>query len=206
MPVATDNLPDDIAELKAMILAQHIESVEQAKKFESIEKVNQSLRVKLNTAIEALSIERQRLYGAKSEKNPGQGELFDEVEVDVASEGETANHPQTSTPTKPRSKPARRPLPADLPRVRQVHELTDEQRQCPCGCTLEKIGEQISEQLDIIPASVQAIEHVRFKYACKACEETIKTAPRPATLLPKSIASANTMAFIITSKYADGIP
>lgn len=203
MPVATDSLPDNVAELKAMIRAERLE---QANAVEAIERLNHTLRVKLNTAIEALHIERQRLYGPKSEKSPGQVELFDEVEVDAASEEAVDDSPQSTPAPNTRAKPVRKPLPADLPRVRQVHELPDEQRHCPCGCRLEKIGEQISEQLDIIPASVQVIEHVRIKYACKACEETIKTAPPPATLLPKSIASANTMAFVITSKYADGIP
>ena len=71
---------------------------------------------------------------------------------------------------------------------------------------LSEIGEETSEQLDIIPAQVQVIEHVRKKYACKHCEENIALAPRAPVLLPKSIASGNTMAFVITSKYADGLP
>jgi transposase len=84
--------------------------------------------------------------------------------------------------------------------------LPAEELICGCGCQLEEIGEDISEQLDIIPARVQVIQHVRKKYARKNCEETIKSAPRPNTLLPKAIASANTMVYIITTKYADGLP
>ena len=183
-----------------MVLAQQSKSAEQARQLEN-------LRVKLNLAIEALRIERQRLYGTKSEKSLGQGELFDEVEEQGAEEKPESEGPAAyETTTNARSKPVRKPLPADLPRIRQVHDVPSSELQCSCGCTLEKIGEQVSEQLDIIPASVQVIEHVRYKYACKHCEDTIKTAPPPATLLPKSIASANTMAFVIVSKYADGIP
>ena len=53
---------------------------------------------------------------------------------------------------------------------------------------------------------MQVIQRIRKKYACKVCEETIKTAPLPAVLLPKAIASADTMAYVITAKYADGLP
>ena len=101
---------------------------------------------------------------------------------------------------------SRKPLPAELPRIKQVIELEPAQRQCPCGCELEEIGESVSEQLDIVPATVQVIQTVRKKYACKTCEKTIKTAPAPSVLLPKAMASSNTMAYVITAKYADGLP
>ena len=70
--------------------------------------------------------------------------------------------------------------------MKQVVELELAQRQCPCGCDLVEIGESVSEQFDIIPATVRVIQTIRKKYACKACEETVKTAP--AVLLPKAIA------------------
>ena len=85
-------------------------------------------------------------------------------------------------------------------------ELDPAQRQCPCGCELVEMGESVSEQLDIVLATVQVIQTIRKKYACKACEETIKTAPAPAVLLSKAIASSNTMAYVITAKYADSLP
>ena len=68
------------------------------------------------------------------------------------------------------------------------------------------MGESVSEQLDIVLATVQVIQTIRKKYACKACEETIKTAPAPAVLLSEAIASSNTMAYVITAKYADSLP
>jgi transposase len=132
--------------------------------------------------------------------------LFDEPEHDKDIGDTAAAAPTSSEPKAPSPRPIRKPLPKDLPRVRQVEELSAKELICECGCQLEEIGEDISEQLDIIPAQVQVIQHVRKKYACKNCEETIKTAPRPNTLLPKAIASTNTMAYVITSKYADGLP
>lgn len=195
MAAATDTLPDDLKTLKALIVKERADRQQEV----------HSLRLQLNTIIEALHIERQRLYGAKSEKSPGQGEmLFDEAERNIEEAVE-------ETPTEPekqvrRKRPTRKPLPVDLPRVRRVQEISEDERFCPCGCMLVEIGEQTSEQLDIIPAQVQVIVHVRKKYACKQCDENITLAPRPAVLLPKAIASGNTMAFIITSKYADGLP
>jgi transposase len=100
----------------------------------------------------------------------------------------------------------RKPLPAELPRIRQVYELPLEERHCACGCTLTEIGEEISEQLEVIPAQLRVIQHVRKTYACKGCEENIKTADKPPQLLPKSNASAATLAYTITAKYQDGLP
>ena len=194
MAAVTHTLPDDLEALKALIVKERAEREQEV----------HSLRQQLNTIIEALHLERQRLYGSKSEKAPGQGELFDEAENEIDEPVDQTDSPSTAKPAAKR--PARKPLPVDLPRVRQIQELADNERVCSCGCTLSEIGEETSEQLDIIPAQVQVIEHVRKKYACRHCEENIKLAPRAPVLLPKSIASGNTMAFVITSKYADGLP
>ncbi len=189
-------LPDNPAELKALLLQER----------EAHAKAASHLKDQIHSLLEALRLEKQRLYGRSSEKSDHQAELFDEADA-VCDESFTEDTEQTSvSPHQRRKKATRKPLPDDLPRIRTVIELSKEERQCPCGCTLAEIGEVVSEQLDIIPAHVQVLQTVRKKYACKGCEETIKTAPRPATLLPKAIASANTMAYVITSKYADGIP
>ena len=195
MRIKPDQLTDDPAKLKALLVKQEA----------AAEKREANLQQQIDTLLETLRIGKHQRFGASSEKAPGQAELFDEPECDeVADEASPAS--VSAEPATPSPRPVRKPLPKDLPRVRQVKELPAEERVCECGCQLEEIGEEISEQLDIIPAQVQVIQHVRKKYACKSCEETIKSAPCPATLLPKAIASANTMAYIITSKYADGLP
>ena len=189
MTITIESLPDDPVALKALLLDQQ-------------KKIN-GLRAQVDTLFESLRLERYRKYGKKSEKDPGQQELFDEAEqIDV-----DQDTPALANTTKRSRKPqSRKPLPAELPRVKQVIELEPHERQCSCGCELTEIGESISEQLDIIPAQVQVLQTVRKKYACKRCEETIKTAPAPDVLLPKAMASANTMAYVITAKYADGLP
>lgn len=196
MSLAVKRLPDDPDKLKALLIKERSASAQR----------EDNLKQQIHSLLEALRLEKHRLYGKSSEKSPDQSELFDEAE---ASDEVVADEPGVAVaapPGKKSKRPARKPLPADLPRVRHIIELSAEERQCACGCTLVEIGEDISEQVDIIPARVQVIQHVRKKYACKACEDTIKTAPKPAVLLPKSIASGNTMAYVITSKYADGLP
>jgi transposase len=185
-------LPDDPAELKALLLQE--------------QQTTAALKQQVHSLLEALRLEKHRQFGTSSEKGPDQTELFDEADAQSEQIDTIPEAPKTATSGERRKSGVRKPLPQDLPRIRKVIELTDEERQCPCGCELVEIGEQVSEQLDIIPAQVQVIQTVRKQYACKGCEDTIKTAPRPNVLLPKAIASANTMAYVITCKYADGIP
>ena len=89
-----------------------------------------------------------------------QTELFDEPEEAIALTEETEVAVAAATPT-PKAPATHQPLPKDLPSVQRVYELPIEERQCPCGCELTKIGEDINEQIDIIPAQEQVIQHVR---------------------------------------------
>jgi transposase len=87
-----------------------------------------------------------------------------------------------------------------------VHDISEAEKICDCGEHLVLIGEEISEQLKYIPATISVIQHVRPKYACKPCQENIKIAAMPVLLLPKSIAAPELIAHIIISKYCDHIP
>ena len=109
-------------------------------------------------------------------------------------------------PAHARKKRGRKPLPAALPRVEVVHELPQAERCCPHdGQALKVIGEETSEQLDIVPAKIQVIRHVRKRYACD-CGQCIRTAPLPAQPIPKSLASPGLLAHITVSKYQDALP
>ncbi|MFT4585174.1 MAG: transposase [Gammaproteobacteria bacterium] len=100
----------------------------------------------------------------------------------------------------------RKPLPERLPRLDVIHELPADERRCDHdGQPLNEIGEVISEQLDIVPATIQVIRHVRKRYAC-ACGRCIKTAPLPVQPIPKSMASSGLLAHVTVSKYQDGLP
>lgn len=154
---------------------------------------------------------RHQLYGRKSEKLkelqhptlPGfEQQVFDEKQG--VNEEEDPEEPAVQD--KHQKKTGRKPLPGHLPRERVIHDLPKVDQQCDCGHPLHKIGEETSEQLDYIPAQVKVIQHVRYKYACKVCENTVKTAPAPAQPIPKSIATANLLAHVFVSKFDDHLP
>jgi transposase len=153
-------------------------------------------------------------FSPSSEKANRQGCLFNEAEQDAAAypeEDEFDDMPDRQ-PTAPARKRGRKSLPAHLPRQRVEHDLPESEKVCAC-CqgALHRMGEETSEQLDIIPATVQALQHVRFKYACRQCDRhgessKIVASPMPAQPIPGSNASPGTLATVLTAKYADGMP
>ncbi|MDX2355223.1 IS66 family transposase [Stutzerimonas xanthomarina] len=153
----------------------------------------------------------QRLFGRKSEQtvdpDSPQLSLLNEAEalLDVVpkASAEEADE-EVVAPTRRRGK--RKPLPAELPRVEVIHELPEHELRCTCGACKQVIGEETSEQLEIIPMQVRVIRHIRKTYACKACETAPVTADKPAQLIEKSLASPSVLAMLLTTKYADGIP
>ena len=187
------DLPDDVDVLKRMLLGQA----------EAYERELALLREQLNLAL----IKR---FGRSSEKlpPPEQLGLFNEAEALAAAEPEAESEPETTieVPAHTRRRGKRAPLPDYLPRERVTHDLPESEKTCPCGCTLKPIGEEISEQLDVIPARVRVLQHVRIKYACKDCEETIKSAPLPPQPIPKSNASPGLLAHLAVAKYQDALP
>ncbi len=105
-----------------------------------------------------------------------------------------------------KKKSGRRPLPKDLPRKQVIYDIKEEEKVCECGCELSIIGSEVSEQLDYIPAKLQVIEHIRYKYACKSCEEGVKCAELPIKPLPKANATSGLLAHILVSKFEDHLP
>jgi transposase len=150
-----------------------------------------------------LAVLRRYQFGHRSEKvAPRQQLLFGEAAG--------APEPPAPAPPAPKRKPnghGRRPLPKDLPRERVEHDVAPEAKQCEkCGAGLEKIGEEVSEQLDYVPASFVVRQHVRLKYACKACEETIVLAPMPDQPICKGLPGPGLLAQVLVSKYDDHLP
>lgn len=147
-----------------------------------------------------------QLFGASKDHLLSK-ELFNETEE--IHEKEDIAEPEEPTEVKPhnRKKPKRKPIPEIFPRKEIIHDLNQEEKFCAC-CSLElkKIGEEISEKLDIIPAQIIVEKHIRYKYACKACEGNVKLAPIVGQFLPKSNATPGLLAHIIVSKYQDALP
>jgi transposase len=153
---------------------------------------------------------KQKHFGSSSEKlSPTQTELFDEADgdsEDMAGEQCAADN-TIDIPAHTRSTKRRISIPADIPRVDIIHDLPDDQKICPHdGAVLKRIGSETHEQLDIIPAKVQALHHIRYKYACPCCEKYLITAAKPAQPIEKSIASPGLLAYITTQKYVDALP
>lgn len=177
---------------------------------------NQSLKRHIALLEEKLRLADAKRFAASSEKvGDDQLGLFNEAEqtsCDDASPEATASDDTTVVPEHTRKKPGRKPLPDHLPRIRVEHDIADADKVCACGCRKTKIGEEVSEQLDIIPAQIQVLSHVRFKYACRACEgtdddgPTVMTAPLPPQPIPKSNASPGLLAYIVIAKFCDGLP
>ena len=90
-----------------------------------------------------------------------------------------ARRPPRSCPR--RGTPKRAPIPEALPRIDIEHRLPEDERTCPHhGVELERFGEVVSEQLDIIPMQVRVLRHIRGKFRCPCCEGHLRTAPMPA--------------------------
>jgi transposase len=220
----TDHLPDDIVALKQQLLAQHqlLQSQQnQLKKKEQLIHHHQVLLNKKQSRIQFLEEQiilfKQRQFGKSSEKSDQQAELFDEVEREddafapeiaefIDAEVSIAELASDAVSSAPKKASGRKPLPAVLPRVRIEHDLPEADKRCACGCMKTCIGEDTSEQLDIIPAVVQVLVHARKKYTCKACETGVHIAELPKQPLPKSNASPGLLAHIAVAKYQDGLP
>jgi len=196
-----ETLPDDPAALK-QLLADVLSSAQKlaASKDGQIEQLREQ---------NALLI--QRLFGRKSEQSADpdspQLAMFNEAEqlAEAAPEAPAVEaQEEVVAPTKRRGK--RKPLPAELPRVEVIHELPEHELTCECGCRKQAIGEETSEQLEIVPMQIRVIRHIRKTYACKGCETAPVTADKPAQLIEKSLASPSVLAMLLTTKYVDGLP
>ena len=162
---------------------------------------------------QALILARAQRFGSSSERTPvDQLGLFNEAEELVDQSGSSdrvleAPDELIKVPAHTRKKRGRKPLPEFLPRVEVIHDIPDDAKVCVLhGQALTPIGDKISEQLDIIPAKVQVLRHIRKQYTCPCCEGNVVTATKPKQPIEKSQASAGTLAAICVHKYADGLP
>ena len=177
---------------------------------ELLERMQGELKLS-QTRIEALNFEIARLkrwrFGSSSEslESGDQAVLFDAILADTALEDRAAQDESKPPPAAPGTKrqAVRQALPASLPRIDRHHEI--EQIHCACGQTFKRIGEEVSEQLDCVPAQFFVLRHIRGKYAC-ACCQTIQAAPMPAQMIDKGIPAAGLLAQVVVAKHDDHLP
>lgn len=206
MQATSPPLPDDVQELKSLLLVERQRLAEREAVIDQKNLHIDELRQQYQALIEQFRLAQQRQFGKGSESAHQLG-LFNESEAIVETVDEATDQ---ETITYTRNKPKRKPLPATLPRETIVHDIEDKTCDC-CGHELHRMGEDTSEQLEFIPAQVKVIEHIRPKYSCRHCEQQgtevrIKIAPVPQSPIPKSIATPSLLAQVITSKYQYALP
>ena len=175
-----------------------------------LERVQAELRFE-KTRNEALNFEIARLkrwrFGSSSESLDAttQAVLFEAILADTLLEDIAARHDLQAPPAAPRAKgqAVRQALPASLPRIDHHHEI--KATHCACGQALKRIGEEVSEQLDCVPAQFFVLRHIRGKYAC-ACCQTIQAAPMPAQMIDKGIPAPGLLAQVAVAKHDDHLP
>ena len=184
---------------------------------------NRILRTERDLLKERLNKFMRKIFAAKSEAgNLNQKDMFfNEAEVlgaqaqpaaqeDLGGDGDGDGvdvDASVGVPAHKRAKRGRKPLDAALPRHVVRHELPASERVCPHdGANLKEIGVEASEQLDIIPQQVRVIRHERVKYACPCCDGALRLAPKPAQIIPKGLFNEGLLAWVIASKYCDGLP
>jgi transposase len=196
MPRPDDPLPDDVETLKAMVLAERSARLAEARE--------QALLIeKLRHQIAKLRHER---FGQSAER----GALLDQLELQLfeleedTAQAETAERIEKVT-VQPfeRRKPARRPLPEHLPRERMVYPVPTA---CPCcGGALHKLGEDVTETLELVPRQWKVVQHVREKYSCRACE-AITQPPAPSHPIARGRAGPGLLAHVLFGKYGLHLP
>ena len=187
-------LPDlnalDTDSLKALAIRQHTEILGHKSEIENLKLLVMKLR--------------RKQFGPRSEKLGEQIEQL-ELQLEELEIQEASKLPALiAVPDQPKKKPARRPLPDNLPR--EVETCTPKHQACPdCGGKLDALGEDVSEKLEYIPAHFKVICTVRPKLSCRGCHKIVQE-PAPSSPIEKGIAGPGLLAHVLTSKYADHLP
>jgi transposase len=183
-----------------MLNAPHISTDSAALQAENAVLRNEVERLKLLVA----KLVRQQ-YGRRAERFERDADQLSLLaDVAAAASTDSVQAPGTRSAAMPKGKPVRKPLPAHLPREIVVHDAGCQG--CPeCGGNLRRIGEDVAETIEIIPARFKVIRHVRPKFACAQCEMLVQS-PAPARPIARGLAGPGLLAHVLVSKYADHLP
>ena len=217
MPDTFDSLPRDLAAAHALILAERIarlKSEERAARAAADLIHAQATASSADALIARLSLEieklRRTLYGARSERKErliNQLEMqLEDAEADAIEDELAAERSAPSTLVKSfeRKRPARKPFPEHLPRERVVIAAPTN---CPCcGSTkLSKLGEDVTETLEVVPRQWKVIQTVRERFSCRQCE-AITQPPAPFHVTPRGFAGPSLLAMILFEKFGQHQP
>jgi transposase len=147
---------------------------------------------------------QRMIFGRKSEKVTHEIEQLELKREEVESHASERIAARPASHPSPRAKSTRQPLPEHLPR--EVHTHLPAEEACPdCGGALHKLGEDISEILERVPATYKVIRHVRVKMACTRCD-VIMQAPATSRPIERGIAGPVLLAHVLVSKFSDHLP
>jgi transposase len=227
MPPTPDSLPDDVATLKAMVIAtnaayQEVEAWAVQAQAKALEAEAKARNAEAEVRARELEIEqmkftiaklRQERFGQSSER----GAVLEQLELQLADLEEDAAQAEAAAQLAAqaaaaekikvapfeRRRPARRPLPEHLPRERIVYPSPSA---CPCcGGVLHKLGEDVTETLELVPRQWKVIAHVREKFSCRSCE-AISQPPAPSHPIARGRAGPQLLAHILFGKYGLHLP
>ena len=180
-----------------------------------IESQAQAIQFK-DAKIQSIMFELRRLkawrFDAKTERmNAEQRQLFEEtlaadqadLQAQLAALKAACKGPDTTADADTRRKTKRQALPEHLKRVEHHHE--PENTTCACGEAMVRIGEDVSERLDIVPAQFFVHRHIRGKWACKCCQ-TLLQEPVDPQVIDKGMPTAGLVAYTTVSRFVDHIP
>jgi transposase len=202
---SADILPDDIEALKALLRQRDAQLEHMQDLLVSRDAAIATDKAEIEHLNLLIAKLRRMQFGRKSEKLDHQIEQLElRLEDLEADEGAAPVEIPRASRTAPEQAP-RRPLPEHLPREVQTH-LPEASEHCvQCGGKMKLLGEDISEQLEYVPASFRVIRHVRPKFACSCCEH-IAQAAAPSRPIERGLAGPGLLAHVLVSKFADHIP
>jgi transposase len=210
MALDESQLPDDVAALKAVVLALQercLAAEAEAARALAVNSSADALIAHLKLEIEKL---RRALFGSRSERK---ARLLDQLEFELAeleagaTEDDLAAEQaaiRAGTSVQARRQPRRRPFPAHLPRERVVVPAPES---CPCcgSDRLSKLGEDVTETLEVIPRQWKVIQTVRERFSCRDCERIAQT-PAPFHVTPRGFIGPNLLATILYDKFGQHQP
>ena len=197
------DLPNDIEALKAIITEREAALAARSTALETAEALVISQKLELEKLRFEIACLKRMRYGRSSEQLDAQITQMQLTLEDLeASLAEKPEHLRP-VPKDPPVKPARRALPAHLPREELVHESACT---CPaCGGELRRLGEDVSEMIEYVPGRYKVIRHVRPKLSCAACQKIVQAAA-PSRPIARGLAGPGFLAHVLVSKYADHLP
>lgn len=197
MKLAANSLPEDPILLKQMVL-------DMAAKNHQLHAHNTYLETRVGQLELQMKLSRKRQFGRSSEMGQFELEMEDIETVQAEIQQVQKDHGQLKRSGRMTPNRTRKPLPADLPR--EEHKLEPASCDCPsCGHAMMKVGEDVSEMLDVVPVQYRVVRLVRAKYGCKSCNQ-IAQAPAAERVIDRGTASAALLAQMIVDKYADHLP